>query len=64
LGRLSCDLDEINEIAMEHNLAAIEDAAHALGATYKEKPIGAISRFTAFSGNKHLTTVDGSSLLP
>ncbi|MEN8264829.1 MAG: DegT/DnrJ/EryC1/StrS family aminotransferase, partial [Nitrospirota bacterium] len=59
-----CDLDEINDIAREYNLAVIEDAAHALGAKYKGKPIGAVSRFTAFSFQaiKHLTTVDGGAL--
>jgi perosamine synthetase len=59
-----CDLDEINEIAEERGLAVIEDAAHALGATYKGKPVGAVSRFTAFSFQaiKHLTTVDGGAL--
>ena len=59
-----CDLDEINDIAREHDLAVIEDAAHALGATYKGKPVGAVSRFTAFSFQaiKHLTTVDGGAL--
>lgn len=59
-----CDLDEINEIARDFNLAVIEDAAHALGATYKGKPIGSISRYTAFSFQaiKHLTTGDGGAL--
>ncbi len=59
-----CDLDEINDIAEEHGLAVIEDAAHALGAAYKGTPIGAVSRFTAFSFQaiKHLTTVDGGAL--
>ena len=59
-----CDLDEINNIAGEYGLAVIEDAAHALGATYKGKPVGAVSRFTAFSFQaiKHLTTVDGGAL--
>jgi len=59
-----CDLDEINEIATNHNLAVIEDAAHALGATYKGRPIGCISNFTAFSFQaiKHLTTGDGGAL--
>ncbi len=59
-----CDLEEINRIAADHNLAMIEDAAHALGATYKDKPIGAISRFTCFSFQaiKHLTTGDGGAL--
>jgi perosamine synthetase len=59
-----CDLDEISQIAAEHNLVVIEDAAHALGATYRGKPIGAISRFTCFSFQaiKHLTTGDGGAL--
>ena len=59
-----CDMDEINSIAEEYNLAVIEDAAHALGATYKNKPIGSVSRFTAFSFQaiKHLTTGDGGAL--
>src|SRR5437868_3959839 len=56
-----CDLDEITEIADGHKLVVIEDAAHALGASYRGKPIGAISRFTCFSFQaiKHLTTGDG-----
>jgi perosamine synthetase len=59
-----CDLQEINDIAQEHSLAVIEDAAQALGATYRGKPIGAISRFTCFSFQaiKHLTTGDGGAL--
>lgn len=63
-GGYPCDLDEINGIAKEYNLAVIEDAAHAFGATYKGKPIGSISRFTAFSFQaiKHLTTGDGGAL--
>lgn len=63
-GGYPCDMDEINAIAKEHNLAVIEDAAHALGATYKGKPIGAVSRLTAFSFQaiKHLTTGDGGAL--
>jgi perosamine synthetase len=59
-----CDMDEINALAARHGLAVIEDAAHALGATYKGKPLGSISRFTAFSFQaiKHLTTGDGGAL--
>ena len=33
-----CDLDELNALAAEHDLAVIEDAAHALGATYRGRP--------------------------
>ncbi|HWX20665.1 MAG TPA: DegT/DnrJ/EryC1/StrS family aminotransferase [Candidatus Binatia bacterium] len=59
-----CDLAEINQIAGQRNLAVIEDAAHALGATYRGQPVGAISRFTCFSFQaiKHLTTGDGGAL--
>jgi len=63
-GGYPCDLDEINNLAERHNLIVIEDAAHALGAGYKGKPVGSISRFTAFSFQaiKHLTTGDGGAL--
>ena len=63
-GGYPCDMDEINQLVKKHQLAIIEDAAHALGATYEDKPIGAISRFTAFSFQaiKHLTTGDGGAL--
>lgn len=59
-----CDMDEINEIAREHDLAVVEDAAHALGASYKDRPVGSLSRFTVFSFQaiKHLTTGDGGAL--
>jgi perosamine synthetase len=59
-----CAMDEINALAARHGLVVIEDAAHALGATYKGKPVGSISSFTVFSFQaiKHLTTGDGGAL--
>jgi len=59
-----CDMDEINELAARHGLTVIEDAAHALGATYRGRPVGSISRLTAFSfqATKHLTSGDGGML--
>ena len=58
------DLDEIHQIAQKHNLLVIEDAAHALGASYRGKKIGAISPFTCFSFQaiKHVTTGDGGAV--
>ena len=55
------DLDAIHAIAKKHNLIVIEDAAHALGATYKGKKIGSISDMTMFSFHpvKHITTGEG-----
>ncbi len=59
-----CDLDEIHRIAHYHGLPVIEDAAHALGASYKGQPIGTISAFTMFSFQaiKQLTCGDGGLL--
>jgi len=63
-GGYPCDMDEINNISNKYNLSVIEDAAHAFGATYKNKLIGTISRFTSFSFQaiKHLTTGDGGAI--
>jgi len=62
-GGYPCDMDEIFIIAKKHKLIVIEDAAHALGATYKSKQIGSISPFTCFSFQaiKHVTTGDGGA---
>jgi dTDP-4-amino-4,6-dideoxygalactose transaminase len=64
-GGLPCDMDELSEIAAEWGIPIIEDAAHALGATYKGKKIGSISDFTMFSFQaiKHITTGDGGMIL-
>ena len=63
-GGYPCDMDEINAIAEQHGLVVLEDAAHALGATYKGRVVGSLSRLTAFSFQaiKHLTTGDGGAL--
>ncbi len=60
-GGLPCDMDELQAIANEWNIPIIEDAAHAVGAKYKDKYIGSISDFTMFSFQaiKHITTGDG-----
>lgn len=55
------DLDEINAIAAHHGLTVIEDAAHALGATFGGKRVGSLSTMTTFSLHpvKHITTGEG-----
>ncbi len=44
-----CDMDEIVEIANSNKLKVIEDAAHSLPASYKNKKIGTIGDATCFS---------------
>lgn len=62
-----CDMEELNRIAKKSNLTVIEDAAHALGATYKGSRIGSCkySDMTAFSFHplKHITTGEGGAVL-
>jgi len=58
------DLDAVYKIAKEHNLIVIEDAAHAIGATYKGQKIGSISDMTMFSFHpvKHVTSGEGGMI--
>jgi dTDP-4-amino-4,6-dideoxygalactose transaminase len=55
----------IREIAGQHGIPVIEDAAHALGAEYGGRRIGNHSEYVMFSFQaiKHLTTVDGGMLI-
>lgn len=64
-GGLPCDMMELQEIADEFDLTLIDDAAHALGATYHGRSVGEISDFTMFSfaAVKNITTGDGGMLL-
>lgn len=55
------DLDRIHALATKHDLAVIEDAAHALPSKYDGRPIGGLSPVTCFSfyANKTITTGEG-----
>jgi dTDP-4-amino-4,6-dideoxygalactose transaminase len=65
-GGYPCDMKEIYEIASDHDIRVIEDAAHAFGSVYKSGVIGncAYSDYSmmSFQAIKHLTTVDGGAL--
>ena len=65
-GGYPCDLEEIYNIAKDHQLAVIEDCAHVWGSKYKGSTIGdcEYSDYAMFSFQaiKHLTCVDGGAL--
>ncbi|WP_175817484.1 DegT/DnrJ/EryC1/StrS family aminotransferase [Burkholderia diffusa] len=65
LAGLPVDMDRLYAIARAHNLRVIEDAAQALGSTWKGKRIGAIGDIVSFSfhANKNLTTIEGGALV-
>ena len=56
-----CDLDPIYAVANKHGIPVVEDAAHALGASYKGIPIGAYGNYACFSfyAIKNITTMEG-----
>lgn len=60
-----CDIKEIKEIAEEYNLYLIEDACHALGASYYGKKIGNFADLTVFSFHpvKPITTGEGGAVV-
>ncbi len=57
-------MEEILSIANEFEIDLIEDAAEALGSTYKSRPCGTFGRFgiLSFNGNKIITTSGGGAM--
>src|SRR3989344_4995203 len=60
-----CDMDKILSIAKKHHLLVIEDACHALGASFKNRKIGGIGDMSVFSFHpvKSITTGEGGAIL-
>lgn len=61
----SADLDPLSELCDRYGVALIEDAAEALGATYKGKSPGSFGRagIFSFNGNKIITSSGGGMLV-
>ena len=60
---LPCDMDRLYAIASKHNLRVIEDAALAIGSSWKGRKIGAFGDIATFSfhPNKNMTTIEGGA---
>jgi dTDP-4-amino-4,6-dideoxygalactose transaminase len=59
-----CDLDSFKKLIGNRPIFLIEDAAHSLGSTYKDKPVGSIADVTTFSfyPTKNITTGEGGAV--
>jgi dTDP-4-amino-4,6-dideoxygalactose transaminase len=58
------DLDELRVIADKYSIFLIEDAAHSIGSTYRNRPVGSIADITTFSffPTKNITTGEGGAV--
>jgi dTDP-4-amino-4,6-dideoxygalactose transaminase len=60
-----CEMDTICDVAARSGLAVVEDAAQALGSTYRGRPAGSLGQFAAvsFHETKNVTAAEGGALL-
>jgi dTDP-4-amino-4,6-dideoxygalactose transaminase len=60
-----CDMDALLELGRSRGIPVVEDAAHALGAAWRGRPIGSLGTVTAFSfyAIKNLTTGEGGAVV-
>ena len=61
---LPLDLDALHGLARRHGLRVIEDAAHAVGARWRGRPVGSEGDLVVFSfhPNKNMTAAEGGAL--
>ena len=59
------DMDELRAIADRHGLYLVEDAAHSIGSTYKDRPVGSLADVTtlSFFPTKNITTGEGGAVV-
>lgn len=65
MGGLPAEMDRLMAIAKKYGLVVIEDAAHAHGASYKDRPVGSLGNLSSFSfqSSKNLTSGEGGIVL-
>ena len=62
---MPADMTRILSVADRYGIPVLEDAAEALGSTYKDQPCGTFGSYAAlsFNGNKIITTSGGGALV-
>jgi dTDP-4-amino-4,6-dideoxygalactose transaminase len=56
---IACDMDVIMQLAKQHNLLVVEDAAHSIDSFHLGKPLGSIGHFGAFSFHETKNIISG-----
>jgi dTDP-4-amino-4,6-dideoxygalactose transaminase len=56
---VACDMDPILALARKHNLAVVEDAAQAVDAFYKGRPLGGLGNLGCFSFHETKNVISG-----
>ena len=61
---LPVDMEKLYGLAAEHGLRVVEDAAHAIGSRYADRPIGSFGDLVVFSfhPNKNMTSIEGGAI--
>ncbi len=61
---LPVDMERLYDIARRHRLRVIEDAAHAIGSSWRGRRIGSFGDLVCFSfhPNKNMTTIEGGAI--
>jgi dTDP-4-amino-4,6-dideoxygalactose transaminase len=61
---LPVDMERLYDIARRHKLRVIEDAAHAIGSSWRGRRIGSFGDLVCFSfhPNKNMTTIEGGAI--
>lgn len=62
---LPCDMEALYAFAQQHKLRVIEDAALAIGSSWRGRAIGSFGDITLFSfhPNKNMTTIEGGAIV-
>lgn len=61
---LPVDMDALYGVAARHGLRVVEDAAHAIGSRFKDRPLGSFGDLVVFSfhPNKNMTSIEGGAI--